>query len=201
VKVRLATLVAALVVGACEGTPAPRLDQPGDPCRGDTQRCLDEGTVLRCAGLTRVELTCDEVCGELGPAWVADGCARECLCVPADPSSCWPGETSCVNAQTLEQCDDAQSLEPIDCMQLCADAGLSSVGCIDDTDAFTGAPFADCFCSAEGTPCSPSAAPICVDAATLAQCEDGTWSFQACADLCGAPSQCVPWQTPAACEC
>jgi hypothetical protein len=200
VKVRLILLMAALTQ-ACSADAAPRLDQPGDPCRGDEHRCVDEHTVTRCANDIIVETDCDDVCAELGPAWSADGCDDQCICVPADPSGCWPGTTNCVNEQTLEQCSDNQIWEAIDCDELCAAAGRSSVGCAEQADELTGDPTADCWCSGEGTPCDPATSPTCVDETSLASCEDGSWVFQDCAEICGAPSPCVPWQTPASCSC
>jgi hypothetical protein len=200
VNVRLALLVAALA-GGCGGDSPPRLDQPGAPCRGNDHRCVDEATVTRCEDDVLVETNCDIVCAELGPAWIADGCDGECVCTPADPSGCSPGETDCVNEQTLEQCDDSQVRHAIDCEQLCAANGLSSVGCSVTANEITGDLTAACWCSGEGTPCDPTSPAMCVDETSLATCEDGEWVFDDCAEICGAPSQCVAWQTPVACEC
>lgn len=199
-KVRWVLLAAALTQG-CGGDPPPRLGEPGDPCRGNGHRCVDEVTVTLCEDDVLVETDCDRVCAVLGPAWISDGCDGECVCLPADPSGCWPGETDCVNGQTLEQCDDRQVWQAIDCEQLCAAEGLSSVGCSMTAHEITGDPTAACWCSGEGTPCDPTNSAICVDQTSLATCEDGEWVFDDCTEICGAPSQCVPWQTPAACAC
>jgi len=200
VNVRWALLTAALLIHGCsEAERAPRLDQPGDPCRGSDHSCVDDHQVTRCEANILVETSCDEVCAALGPAWIADGCDRRCVCVPADPSGCWPGETACVNEQTLEQCDEDQSWAPVDCEERCAD--LSSLGCVEQTDDLTDELSAACWCSGEATPCDPAAPPTCVDETSIATCEDGAWLVQDCAELCGGPSPCVPWQTPAACAC
>ncbi len=199
-RVRL-VLLAALTQGCRGADPAPLLDQLGDPCRGSRHSCVDEASVVRCEGDILVETDCDAVCAGLGPAWIADGCDGECVCVLADPSGCWPGEADCVNEQTLEQCSDSQTWEAFDCEQLCAAMGLSSVGCAEQTDDLSGDPTATCWCSGEGTPCDPTTSPICIDETSLAICENGSWVFQDCAEICGELSQCVPWQVPATCAC
>jgi hypothetical protein len=201
VNARLALLIAVVARGCSEDDPAPRLDQLGDPCRGGTHVCVNEHRVTRCVDQIIVETDCDDVCAELGPAWIADGCDGECVCVPADPSGCWPGQTNCVNEQILEVCGDSQTWEGIDCEELCAAVSLSSVGCAVQADELSGGLTAACSCSGEGTPCDPTAPRVCVDATSLASCEDGSWVFRDCAEICAGPSQCVPWQTPATCAC
>lgn len=190
-----------MALSCSEADPAPRLDQPGDPCRGREHRCVDEHEVTRCESDILVETDCNEVCAELGPAWISDGCDGKCVCVPADPAGCWPGEANCVNEQTLQRCRDSQTWEAIDCEERCAAMGVSSVGCIEQADELTGDSTADCWCSGEGKPCDPTTPALCVDDTSLAVCEDGSWVFQECAEICGTTSQCVPWQTPAFCEC
>ena len=154
------------------------------------------------AGYYSVMTDCGQVCANLGPAWTTSSCDEyECVCVPTDPLSCWPGEVNCVSEEVLQQCSDSQLWEAMECVQLCAAKGLISAGCNEQVDPLTGDHRADCWCSGEDTPCAPGTPPICVDKVSIASCVDGSWLFQDCTDLCAGPGQCVPWQQPATCEC
>jgi len=203
VNCRSILLLTALVHGCSGADAAPRLDQVGDPCRGDRgYQCIDEHTVLRCEDDVLVMTDCGQVCANLGPAWTTSSCDEyECVCVPTDPLSCWPGEVNCVSEEVLQQCSDSQLWEAMECVQLCAAKGLISAGCNEQVDPLTGDHRADCWCSGEDTPCAPGTPPICVDKVSIASCVDGSWLFQDCTDLCAGPGQCVPWQQPATCEC
>jgi len=82
----------------------------------------------------------------------------------------------CRSAQgTVAVCDEAQALQPMPCADICAEAGLSEVGCLEHEGE------ASCWCTSEGSPCESSSASACVDDATLVVCEAGTWALVASA--------------------
>lgn len=189
----------------CEDEAPPALDQVGDPCRHPAQSCVDEGAVLRCEGGVRAIAACDTVCAELGPAYVAAGCERGCVCVLVEPEGCAPGETVCADPETLLLCSAMQSWEPQPCAQLCEATQLESLGCLDQSEDWDprwndGYPAA-CWCTSEGTACEAQAQASCVDESTLAACVDGVWEFADCALSCAGPGRCDPWLGPAACAC
>lgn len=185
-----------LLITACtEIEPAKPFDDLGDPCRTAYDICLDEDSVQTCEADVWVERDCEDVCAELGPAYVPGGCEFECVCVLADPSGCTPSEAICVDAGTLGVCDETQELQPTPCSDVCSDAGLNEVGCLEDEGE------AGCWCTNEGTSCEPSSMPTCVGAATIAMCEAGTWAFVGCDTVCGGPATCDPLQQPPVCDC
>lgn len=205
---RLPRLLLALVLTpACEAGVEPAwLDQPGDPCRGEAHRCGEpqagEPEVLRCEDDVLVARDCDVICSERGPAWVAEGCDRECVCVPIDPDGCWPGETQCADADTLERCDEGQQWAGSSCATACAEVGLNSTGCQPGTgETMYDSTPAACWCSGEGQSCSTGEAPRCVGDGAIASCVDGAWTVVDCAEVCGNAASCVPWQSPASCAC
>lgn len=169
----------------------------GDPCRGPQRFCVDEQSVRACVEDEWAIVDCEVVCNERGPAWVADGCAEDCVCILADPSGCSPAETTCADDETVEQCSDTQSWESFDCATLCIAMQLESLGCW-PADAKQPA---SCWCTTEGTPCVADSQPTCVDGETLGSCEGGVWAYEDCVQVCGGPAACVPWTTPASCAC
>jgi hypothetical protein len=194
-------LVFALVfasLSACEDSRPSVLDQVGDPCRATHQTCFDDDSIQRCEDGVWAVADCQQVCAEVGPAYVADGCGDDCVCVLADPNGCTPGETACMGADTLGTCSPMQGWESSSCEQRCAASQLGSIGCLDPTVDSTDS--AACWCTAEGTACS-AAEPTCVDDSTLGRCIDGVWVFQDCSVECGGLTQCDPWGSPAACAC
>jgi hypothetical protein len=194
-------LVVVLVLASAPGCEDPRppvLDQIGDPCRAAYRVCLDDDSVRRCEDGMWAVADCEQVCAELGPAYLADGCDGDCVCVLADADGCTPGETACLDDDTLGICSPSQGWEPSLCEQRCAASQLESLGCLDPTVASTDP--AACWCTAEGTACAATA-PSCVDDSTLARCVDGVWVFEDCTLDCGGPAPCDPWRSPAACAC
>lgn len=181
---------------ACTDGELARLDDLGDPCRSAYDVCLTDDSVRSCEAGVWVERDCASVCAELGPAYAPAGCDQECVCELVDPSGCTPSETTCVDPNTVAVCDQTQELQPTPCADVCADAGLTEVGCLEDDEGK-----AACWCTSEGTSCEPSTTPKCVDDATIATCESGTWSFAECAAICGGPAACDPFGQPAACDC
>lgn len=197
------SIVLLLPLLACEAGEPPELYNPGDPCNFDFQVCLDDESALSCEDRSWTALPCAQLCARLGPSFVAEGCELGCVCVPADPQACVPGQTQCIDDATLGVCDDQQVLEAFACAQLCDEQGLIELGCVAEVELAPGivAP-AECWCTNEATPCDADATPSCVDDATLAACVDGVWVFEDCAQQCGqSGAQCDPWQTPAACGC
>ena len=195
-RARFPWLLCALALLACEQQPAPFLDDIGDPCRSAYDHCLDDDSVRSCVDGVWVERDCDAVCAELGPAYVADGCDRECVCVLADANGCTPGETACPDAEQVAVCDANQLFETSACTDVCAGLGLESVGCVDEGDKPP-----SCWCTSQDTVCDEAAPDQCVDEQTLASCEGGVWSFSPCAAICGVPASCDPLQLPAVCAC
>jgi hypothetical protein len=183
------------LASGCGPTDAPQLDAIGDPCRTAYDVCLDESSVRSCVDGVWAERECTAICSELGPAYVADGCDRECVCVLADPDGCVPGQTECIDAESVGLCDEQQIVQALVCTDVCAASGLASLGCLVDAEEP-----ANCWCTAEGTPCD-GAAPTCVDEITIASCEADVWVFEECADVCGGQGRCDSLQSPAACEC
>lgn len=181
---------------ACTDVEIPQLDKLGDPCRTAYDQCLDDDSVQSCEAGVWVERDCASVCAELGPAYGPAGCDRECVCELLDPSGCTPSETTCVDEGTVAVCDEAQQLQSSACADVCADAGLNEVGCLEVEEEE-----ASCWCTSEGTPCDSSSAPTCVDDATIAMCEERMWAFVACEVACGGPAACDPYQQPAVCDC
>lgn len=187
-------LVVSLMLGCAEMT-APLLEDLGDPCRSAYDFCLDDNSVQSCESGVWEKRDCASVCADLGPAYGPAGCDQECVCELLDPSGCTPTETTCVDEGTVAVCDEAQTLQATPCAEVCADAGLNEVGCLDIEGE------ASCWCTSEGTTCEPSSSPTCVDDATIATCEAGTWTFVECGVICGSPATCDPYQQPAACDC
>jgi hypothetical protein len=190
-----ALLLSLSLLIACTDVEIPLLDELGDPCRSAYDHCLDDDSVQSCEAGVWVERDCASVCAELGPAYGPAGCDRECVCELLDPSGCTPSETTCVDEGTVAVCDETQELQSIPCADLCADAGLNEVGCLEVEEV------ASCWCTGEGTSCEPSSAPTCVDDATIATCEAGMWAFVECEAVCGGPATCDPFQQPAVCSC
>lgn len=185
-----------LACSCADGDDArPLLFDVGDPCRSAIQYCVDDTTVQRCVDDVWTLTACDDVCGELGPAYVSDGCENECSCVLADPLGCVPDDTACTGNDSVNICTETQEWQSLVCTEVCADIGLKSLGCIADDDE------EDCWCTVEGTPCESSASPACVDAMTLAQCIAGTWVFEDCTQQCQESAQCVAWGDPPFCGC
>jgi len=190
------TLVLGLLLLGCVAEERPPwLYDIGDPCRTAYRFCVDDSSVQRCVDDVWVLARCDQACSELGPAYLARGCAEDCLCELADPDGCTPREASCAGSDTVDVCSDSQTWDRFECGDVCAVVALESLGCITDDEA------ASCWCTAEGTPCEANSPPVCVDSMSVARCEGGSWVFAACATTCGAPAQCVAWATPPACEC
>jgi len=192
----LASLISLLplVIACSESAPSLFVDL-GDPCRSAYHFCLDDDSVRACEAGVWVERDCASVCAELGPAYGPVGCDAECVCELLDPSGCTPSEASCLDDGTVAVCDEAQDLQPSPCSTVCANAGLSEIGCVDHEG------IAACWCTSEGTSCEPSTTPKCVDDATIAVCESGTWTFADCQVVCGGPAECDPFRWPAACDC
>lgn len=180
---------------ACTADELPRLDNLGDPCRSIYDFCLNDDSVRSCETGVWVERDCASVCSELGPAYVHVGCEMECVCELLDPSGCTPSAATCVDEGTIGVCDEAQQLQPTPCSEVCADAGLNEVGCLEDEDK------ASCWCTSEGISCEPSSMPVCVGDATVAMCMAGMWAFVECEAICGRPATCSPYQRPAGCDC
>jgi hypothetical protein len=194
----VALLVAAVSACEDEAVHPPRLDQIGDPCRTASRTCVDDDSVRRCEDGIWAVATCAQVCAELGPAYLADGCEQDCVCILAEPDGCIPNETTCMDDDTLGTCSPTQAWEPSSCADRCAASQLASLGCFDsgvESDDPAG-----CWCTALGTPCGAAPAS-CVDDSTLAMCIDGNWVFEDCALLCDGPAECDPWLRPAACSC
>jgi hypothetical protein len=193
----------AVLCSACTSSEPRRLDAEGDPCNSPYTACVDDESALSCEDRIWTVRSCDELCSRLGPSYVADGCDGDCVCVPADPTACTPGQTSCIDDATLATCDEDQQTEALTCETVCATQGLASSGCLPAVELSPGIiDPATCWCTHEGTPCDDAALPSCVDASTLARCSDGAWLFEPCASLCGrADAACDPWAQPAACAC
>lgn len=189
---------ALLALSSCVrgGEPSLLLDV-GDPCRAPQHFCADEVSLQRCVDDAWAIVDCEVVCSERGPAWVADGCDDDCVCVLADPSGCTPDETTCADDDTVSQCSEAQTWESFDCATLCMQVQLESLGCL-PADAEQPA---SCWCTTEGTPCAAQSQPTCVDGETLGSCNGGVWVYEDCGQVCGGPATCVPWTMPASCAC
>jgi hypothetical protein len=192
---RMFPCFAVAVMLGCSDSEPPLLYELGDPCRSAYDSCLDDDSVQSCESGVWVERDCAGVCAELGPAYGPAGCDQECVCELLDPSGCTPSETMCVDITTVAVCDDAQELQPTPCSDICADAGLDEVGCLEVDGEQS------CWCTSEGTPCEPSSMPTCVDDYTIATCEAGAWAFVECEVVCGGPAACDPFQQPAVCGC
>lgn len=192
-RASLLSLLSLLV--ACAESELPLLDDLGDPCRSPYDVCLDDDSVRTCEAGVWVERDCASVCAELGPAYGPAGCDRECVCELLDPSGCTPDKATCMDEHTVAVCDQAQVLQPSACSDICADAGLNEVGCLEVEDQ------ASCWCTSEGTSCDPSSLPSCVDDVTLATCDTGIWTFVEYELLCGGPAVCNPFGQPAQCDC
>ena len=190
------TLLASCIEEDGEGLD--KLLELGDPCRTDYGFCIDETTAQRCVDQIWTSVGCADVCAELGPAYVADACVDDCVCVLADPSGCVPRETTCISESDLGVCNDVQVLETVECNDVCVDAGLESIGCVAPVDIGESA---SCWCTGEGTPCDPESPPVCADSRRLARCESATWTVEDCAETCGGPAQCIAWAVPSFCEC
>lgn len=195
---RFSTLLILLGMLACSEDLPPDLYDLGDPCRSATPFCFDVDTVRVCEDNVWALSTCEDVCTELGPAWVADGCENQCVCVPADPNGCTPGEALCADESTLRTCSETQEWEDAACQDLCAAEALNSAGCRMGDEPWM-KPDA-CWCTSEGTPCTDEE-PSCVDAQTLARCEAGVWVFEDCAASCGGAGVCDPFAELDACAC
>lgn len=191
---RMLPCLVMLLLGCSE--PLVLLDDLGDPCRSAYDYCLDDDSVRSCESGIWVERDCASVCAEIGPAYGPAGCDRECVCELLDPSGCTPSEFTCVDESSVAVCDEAQVLQSTPCSEVCADAGLDEVGCLEDELGE-----ASCWCTSEGTPCEPSSTSTCVDDSTIAMCEAGAWAFVGCEALCGSPAACDPFQQPAVCAC
>jgi hypothetical protein len=187
-----------IVAGACGGSagPAPPLDEIGDPCRDAYDHCLDDVSVRSCQSGVWTERSCDSVCADQGPAYVASGCDDECACVLEDPDGCTPGESVCLSDELLGTCDDTQTLQQRPCTEICADAGLEPVACVEGQNFEP----AGCWCTAAGTACSDEP-DRCVDESTLASCEAGVWAILDCPSACGGSGSCDPLGVPAVCDC
>lgn len=197
-SVTLAGLV-VLLLGSCmeteESGPPMFQHEIGDPCGSATESCIDEHTVQRCVDNIWAALDCDDVCVNLGPAYVSGACVDEvCECVLADPNACTPGDTVCMDPAAVSLCSESQTWEVSDCQAKCQESGLTSVGCVEGEET------AACWCSAEGTPCDPNTPAVCADSVTLAVCIDDEWVFEDCALGCPAGT-CVGWKTPSFCNC
>ncbi len=151
-KLRVALLW--LATAACEAgeSPAPLLEQPGDPCRTSASWCVDEERALECIEGVWTERSCEQSCSERGPKLQAEGCAPDpdtlldgCVCVP-EPGACAPGATQCESDTQLRYCDAEQVWIVYECSELCA-ASLAtpiSLGCDVDEQGL-----AACWCEAE----------------------------------------------------
>jgi hypothetical protein len=182
---------------SCGDAGPVELDEIGDPCRSNYSFCVDPSSVQRCEHGIWTVAPCETVCGELGMAYVSEGCDETCDCVLLDPEGCTPGDSVCANGSEVSVCDGAQLWSNFECLSVCGDSGLASVGCMAETE---GTP-ASCWCTSEGTACEPGDASICVDEAALAVCVDGAWVFQACGDICNGSGICVPSGDPHECAC
>lgn len=186
-------LLLFLWVAACADVTPTVLDQAGDPCRLHISHhtCVDDDSALRCEASIWTVTSCESICTELGPAYVAEGCEEQCVCVLADPSGCVPGELTCMDEVSIGLCSPTQTWEVSACDDLCAASQLESLGCLD----------AACWCTAEGTACDVTTPPACVDESTIASCTGGTWVFEDCSTVCGGPALCDAWLMTAACAC
>jgi len=206
-RTRTQTYAAALLLGAaalgCDGERPPNLFAVGDPCRTYSHSCLADNEALRCEDQAWALTSCDVICAENGPAYVADGCDFRCVCVLADPESCEPGASVCDDDQSVSYCTQTQTWEQRLCEQECATLQLESRGCIEHEPEYPGAPpRSACSCTAEGTFCDSAAAlPSCVDESTVGLCIDNTWVFEDCSLACEGAGVCDPWLSPAGCVC
>ncbi len=192
----------ALATLACEDVIPPKLYNTGDPCRTNRDFCIDDEITHVCEDNIWTEQSCDSVCAALGPSYLADGCEQRCNCVLADPDACVPGETECVDDQTLGLCSELQTLETTSCAQICAATGREPVGCMamPSDNPYEDEPAA-CWCTGEGTPCAASEAPSCVDETQIARCINEVWVFEDCAAGCEGAGFCDPWRSPPDCAC
>ncbi len=183
---------------AQDADPPTPLLEAGDPCRNDLyNECADDQRLQRCVDQVWTIDHCDDVCGELGPAYLGDGCADyECECVLADPEGCVPGTTACVDEASLDTCSDSQEWQTASCADVCGAQALLPVGCMVGEDGL-----ASCWCSSEGTPCEAGTPASCADEDNLARCEDGIWVFEPCSSGCEAQGYCAAWSSPAQCVC
>ncbi|KIG18332.1 hypothetical protein DB30_01441 [Enhygromyxa salina] len=101
-----------------------------------------------------------------------------------------------MDESTVAVCDEVQQFQTTPCSDVCADAGLDEVGCLESEKGEQ-----SCWCTSEDTPCDPSSVPTCVDDTTIAVCEMGVWAFVECEIVCGGPAACDPFQQPATCGC
>ena len=186
-----------LALAACTDVIPPRLDDIGDPCRTTTQVCVDDESVQICEDQSWALASCESICASLGPAWIADGCEDGCVCMPANPDACTPGETICVDDDTIGVCDEMQAWEESACAERCATEGLSSAGCRTGDDVWM-KPDA-CWCSIEGTACTNETSS-CVGGEVLASCVDGVWVFEDCGEGCSG-GYCDPFGQVDVCVC
>ena len=194
-----ASVVVWFLATACgEGAPTPLLDI-GDPCRSAAEICVDDELVEVCEDEVWAIVSCDQLCAELGPAWIGGGCDDSCVCTPADPNGCTPGASTCVDDDRVGTCDETQTWEEVSCEELCADQGLNSAGCREG-DAMWMKPD-ECWCTTEGTTCSAGAEPNCVNDQILASCEGEVWVFEDCAQSCGGSGSCDPFAEVDICSC
>lgn len=191
------TIVLSASSACIDGAEPVRLSEVGDPCRSNFSFCVGPSSVQRCEDGVWTIAQCETVCGELGMAYVSEGCDETCDCALMDPEGCTPGDSVCASGSEVSVCDDAQLWSSIDCMSVCDDSGLASVGCMAETEDIP----ASCWCTSEGTPCGRGDSSICVDEAILAICVNETWMFQACDDICNGSGMCGPLSDPHECIC
>ena len=108
-------LAAALASFALAALPACAAVEPtdhdgiGDPCRSPSSFCYDDASEQRCEDHAWAVASCETVCAERGPAWVANGCDEVCGCVLANPKGCTPGETACADEDSVSVCSEQQT--------------------------------------------------------------------------------------------
>lgn len=160
----------------------------------DPQTGCDEGEATCQGSDTRAVCTdgawktsvCSVVCAEQGQASL--GCAQgACSC--GTPPQCLPGETRCQGANTVALCDEGQWL-PTSCTVQCAEAGLSSAGCVDDA----------CSCTDQPPVCDDGEA-TCETAEVVATCVGGQWQATPCAALCEGAGKDSHGCLGEACQC
>lgn len=183
-------IVACICVSACAENAL--LYAPGDPCRSLRTSCVDEETVFECVDETWVETACADYCEGLAPGVSAAGCSEEaCVCVPPE-GGCTPGESLCADNGDLEWCGDSWEWTVSPCDEVCAmlDPQKKTLGCFpSDEESDT----AHCLCTSAGVECSAESPAFCVDESERAECIDGVWVYQACAEECSeGVSQCSP---------
>jgi len=195
-------LVAAVLglVGACNR--ADLLNEPGDPCRSLRTPCLDDSRSLRCIDEAWAEVDCAEVCGDLAPGVVSEGCEEDaCVCSPPE-GGCTPGAAVCEDAETLRWCTNSWAWSTDPCAGLCAEIPPQSEshGCFPATEEFD---LDHCFCTIEGTECNDEDVSFCVEQAAISECADGFWRTIDCVEACGQEEAiCRPGEADGAgCDC